>query len=71
MDRIVCHDQSFWAGANTADALADAIAAAFERDLPALGAEARAEVVRRFAWPEVFTRLFDVYREVIQKGVPQ
>jgi alpha-1,6-mannosyltransferase len=71
MDRIVCHDQSFWAEANSSDALADAIAAAFGRDLPALGAGARAEVVRRFAWPEVFARLFDVYREVIQKGASQ
>jgi alpha-1,6-mannosyltransferase len=71
MDRIVCHDQSFWAGANAAGALAGAIEAAFGHDLPALGAEARAGVARRFAWPEVFARLFDVYREVIQKGPPQ
>lgn len=71
MDRIVCHDQSFWASANTADALADAIAAAFDRDLPALGAGAAAIVVRRFGWPEVFTRLFDVYREVIQDSATQ
>ena len=66
MDRIVCHDQSFWATANTPDALAIAIARAFENDLPALGAAARAGVGRRFAWPEVLARLFDLYRKVIQ-----
>ena len=68
MDRVVCHDQSFWASQNTAASLADAIAAAFDRDLPALGAAARAGVVRRFAWPGVFARLFDVYREVIHNS---
>jgi alpha-1,6-mannosyltransferase len=71
MDRIVCHDQSFWAPVNAPDALANAMAAAFEHDLPALGAAAAAIVIRRFAWPEVFTRLFDVYREVIQDSASQ
>lgn len=68
MDRIVCHDQSFWAPVNSAESLADAITAAFDHDLPALGAAGRAIVAARFSWPQVLTRLFDVYREVIHKG---
>lgn len=68
MDRIVCHDQSFWAPVNSAHSLADAIAAAFDHDLPSLGAQARAIVAARFSWPQVLTRLFDVYREVTHKG---
>jgi hypothetical protein len=39
---------------------------AFEEDLPGLGAEARAGVLRRFTWNEVLARLFDVYRKVVQ-----
>ncbi|MEQ1852081.1 MAG: glycosyltransferase [Chthoniobacteraceae bacterium] len=63
MDRVVCHTQSFWAAVNTPDALADAVARAFGHDLPALGAAA---VLARFTWREVFARMFDVHREVIQ-----
>ena len=66
MDRVVCHTQSFWASVNTPEALAGAVAGAFGQDLPALGAEARAVVLRRFTWDEVFARLFDVYRKIIQ-----
>ena len=66
MDRIVCHDQSFWAPLNTPEALACAVARAFEYDLPTMGAAAHQQVANRFAWPEVLARLFDLYREVIQ-----
>ena len=66
MDRIVCHDQSFWAPVNTPEALAAAIVCAFDHDLPALGAAARAVVIQRFDWPEVFARMFDVYSKVVQ-----
>ena len=66
MDRIVCHDQSFWAPHNTPKALASAITRAFEHDLPAMGAAARVNVENGFAWPEVLARLFDLYGEVIQ-----
>jgi len=68
MDRIVCHDQSFWSPLNAPGALADAIVCAFEKSLPAMGRTARAEVARRFSWPEVLARLFDVYAEVIQES---
>lgn len=65
MDRIVCHDQSFWAAAHTPTALADAIAKAFTCDLPATGAKAREKVSAQFAWSRVFARQFEIYRDVI------
>ncbi len=65
MDRIVCHDQSFWARENTAESLAGAIRGAFAHDLRAMGIEARQRVMERFAWKEVLDRQFDLYREVI------
>ena len=67
MDRIVRHTQDFWAREASATALAGAVKAAFLHDLPALGAAAREAVVAQFAWPAVMARLFDIYREVIQK----
>ena len=65
MDRIVCHDQSFWAGEHTPAALADAITKAFTCELPAMGAAAREKVSAQFAWSRVFTRQYEIYREVI------
>ena len=63
MDRIVCHDQSFWAALNTPDALASAVARAFEHDLARLWVPRHVNnVANRFAWPEVLARLFDLYR---------
>jgi glycosyltransferase involved in cell wall biosynthesis len=67
MDRIVCHEQSFWARQNTPEALADAMHEAFIRDLPALGRQARETVAQRFSWKHVLERQFDLYREVIHK----
>lgn len=66
MDRIVCHDQSFWAPVDTPEALATAVTRAFDHDLPSMGAAARGRVAKCFAWPQVLARLFDLYREVIQ-----
>lgn len=65
MDRIVCHDQSFWAAENTAESLASGIRTAFSHDLRAMGAGARKTVTERFAWKAVLDRQFDLYREVI------
>jgi alpha-1,6-mannosyltransferase len=67
MDRVIGHDLSFWAKENTPRALAGAIEGAFRRDLRALGKTARDETAARFAWENVFTRQFDLYRKVIQK----
>ena len=65
MDRIVCHDQSFWARENSPAALAGAIHAAFSHDLAAMGLQACRAVKERFAWRSVLERQFDLYREVM------
>jgi alpha-1,6-mannosyltransferase len=65
MDRIVCHDQSFWARENTPPALAGAIHGAFAHDLRTMGRQAREAVAARFSWKSVLERQFDLYREVI------
>ena len=66
MDRIVCHDRSFWAREHTPAALADAIENACLRDLRAMGAAAAVRVAARFAWEHVFNAQFDLYAEVMQ-----
>ena len=65
MDEVILHDQSAWAVTNRADALADAIEKMSASDLSSLGAVAAENVARRFAWPQVFERLFSIYHEVI------
>jgi alpha-1,6-mannosyltransferase len=64
MDRIILHDQSSWAGENSAEALADAIEQTCARDLRSLGVTAAAAVAERYATSRVFERLFCIYREV-------
>jgi alpha-1,6-mannosyltransferase len=64
MDRIIFHEQESWARENTAEALADAIAASSAKKLSMLGGAA-AEVAGQFySWPRVFEQLFCIYREV-------
>ena len=65
MDKVILHDQSAWAAANTPASLAEAIERMAACDLRALGQIAAASAVEKFAWPRVFERLFSVYREVI------
>jgi len=67
MDRIIHSDQTFWAPENSAEALAQAILDASERDLIAAGAEAGRQVARQYSWMHVFERLFAIYREVAKK----
>ncbi len=47
------------------DSLADAIAALYERDIEALGGEARARVLRHFTWSHVLERQLRVYRALL------
>ena len=47
------------------DSLADAIAALYERDIEALGAHARAHVMRYFTWPRVLEGQLSVYRTLL------
>lgn len=63
MDRIIFGDQESWARENTPVALAAAIEELSRQDLPALGAAA-AQGAQHYAWPQVFARLFCIYREV-------
>jgi glycosyltransferase involved in cell wall biosynthesis len=64
MDAIILHDQSAWAQQNTPAALADAIEHASGADLRQIGDAAAIAVSERFAWRQVFERLFAIYREV-------
>ena len=64
MDRIILHDESFWAQQNSPVAIADAIEHACARDLVELGRTAAAAVEEQYAWPRVFDRLFHIYRDV-------
>ena len=64
MDEAILHDQSWWAGDNSVQALADAIDRAATLDLRPIGAAASGRVRERFTWPRVFERLLCIYREV-------
>ncbi len=65
MDRIIFGGQKHWASENSAEALAEAVAAAAAADdLHAVGRVAAKEVQERYAWPVVFKKLFRLYDEV-------
>lgn len=64
MDRIIFHEQGSWAREDTPEALAKAIAEFTAGDLKAMGSGAVGAAVERYAWPQVFARLFCIYREV-------
>ena len=53
----------------SADSLAEAIAALYERDLEAVGANARARVLRQFTWQKTFQRQMAVYGSLLA-GLP-
>jgi alpha-1,6-mannosyltransferase len=67
MDKIILHEQEWWAAENTPEALADAIEGSSTKDLAALGATAAGTAQERHAWPRVFAQLFCIYREVCSK----
>jgi alpha-1,6-mannosyltransferase len=64
MDDLIFHDQRDWVGENSAESLANAIEQISARDLQKLGADAALTAERLHAWPQVFDRLFCIYREV-------
>lgn len=64
MDRIIFGDQLFWARENSPAALARAIEESRTQNLRALGLAASERARAHYAWPEVFDRLFCIYREV-------
>ena len=64
MDGVILHDQEDWAAENTPEALAAAMERMAARDLESGGIAAAASARERYAWPEVFGRLFCIYDEV-------
>ena len=64
MDRIIFHEQEWWARENTAEALADAIEALSLKKLQMLGSGAARHAGADYAWPRVFEQLFCIYREL-------
>ncbi len=65
MDRIIFNDLEHWANDNTPPALAAAIVRICRKDLTALGREAAARVRQRYAWHQIFDRLFALYDHAI------
>jgi alpha-1,6-mannosyltransferase len=64
MDRIILHDQGWWARENTKEALADAVEELSEKKLSTLGGYAAQAAGKLYSWPLVFEQLFCIYREV-------
>ena len=64
MDRIILHEQEFWARENTPKALVDAIEEFWRQDLKSLGMAAARVAAERYSWPGVFEGLLCIYREV-------
>jgi alpha-1,6-mannosyltransferase len=70
MDRIIFSDQKQWATENTPAALAEAIEGKFTIDLRAAGLRASEEARSRYSWKMVFSRLMDVYSDVVGRYSP-
>jgi alpha-1,6-mannosyltransferase len=70
MDRIIFSDQKQWATENSPAALADAIEGKFTIDLRAAGLRASQEARSRYSWRIVFSRLMDVYSDVVARYSP-
>jgi alpha-1,6-mannosyltransferase len=71
MDRIIHSDQTLWARENSAAALAVAIEETSREDLKRSGEAVSRLVSAQYSWTQVFARMFDLYREVIQNYVPR
>jgi alpha-1,6-mannosyltransferase len=65
MDRIIHNDQTFWARENSAEALAEAIIQTARADLKHDPHALHQRVAAQYSWHQVFTRLFDLYHEVV------
>jgi alpha-1,6-mannosyltransferase len=70
MDRIIFTDQKHWATENSPAALAGAIAKKFTQNLPAAGLAASMEARERYSWKSAFSRLFNIYTEVVNHYSP-
>jgi alpha-1,6-mannosyltransferase len=65
MDRIIHNDQTLWARENSPEALAEAIIKTTLTDLKHDPQGLHDRVAAQYSWRQVFTRLFDLYREVV------
>jgi alpha-1,6-mannosyltransferase len=65
LDRIILHDQSFWARENHPVELAVAVEQAMTKDIRRIGQAASEAVAERFSWDQVFPRLFAIYEKVV------
>ena len=71
MDRIIHSDQTLWARENSPAALAAAIEETSREDLKHSGAAVSQLVAAQYSWAQIFTRLFDLYREVLHNYRPR
>jgi alpha-1,6-mannosyltransferase len=67
MDRIIHSDQTLWARENTPAALAAAILETSRQPLKTDQTLLSRRVSAQYSWRQVFTRLFDLYRQVIEE----
>ena len=65
MDRIVQSPQTLWARENSPAALAAAIRGAIESGARHDRAQMSSRIATQYSWERVFSRLFEMYREVI------
>lgn len=65
MDRIIHSDQTLWARENSPAALAAAIEETSRENIKVSGEHASRAVSALYSWEQVFSHLFDLYREVI------
>lgn len=65
MDRLIHTDQAVWADENTSTSLAAAILAHAREDFLHDPAALHRRVAAQYSWQQVFTRLFDLYAEVV------
>ncbi len=67
MDANVMAGIEHWSRVNTPESLAKTVNLMFEQDLSLIGKIAAQRVAERFAWPEVFRRLWGHYRDSIDE----
>ena len=65
---IVDEEVGMLAKPGSAESLAEAIAALYERDLDAVGAAARARVLQRFTWAQAFQTQFNAYLSLVGRS---
>jgi len=65
---IVDENVGLLANPSDGESMAEAIRALYERDLEAVGAAARARVLRQFTWTQAFTAQVNAYASLVSSG---